>query len=100
MKRGRSRGKENATDEEVRGNARGRETVRVAMIKSSLPVDLPRVPFERERERRGEVELAVRVRLASFYALCLRPLGSYLTDVPPFIFDSIDSSSPPLDRAT
>jgi hypothetical protein len=38
--------------------------------------------FGKEREDRA------RVRLASFYAaLCLRPLDSYLSDAPPFIFE-------------
>lgn len=78
------------------GKCESKRNVRVAMIKSSLLADLPEVPFGRAKERgreMGRKTRRARVRLASFYAaLCLPPLGSYLTDAPPFILSSIDSS--------
>lgn len=89
-------GKRRTRRREVREKCGRKRNVHVVMIKSSLLADLPEVPSGREKENeseRREGKLAVRVRLASFYAaLCLWPLSSYLTNASPFIFSSIDSS--------
>lgn len=100
LRKSRRKSKEgnDVTDEKAGSTEKcGRKrNVHVVMIKSSLLADLPEVPSGREKENESERrkgKLAVRVRLASFYAaLCLRPLSSYLTNASPFIFSSIDSS--------
>lgn len=65
------------------GECERRRNVRVAMIKSSLLADL----LEVLSKKRGKT-LRGFVWLPFTRPLCLRPLGSYLSDAPPFILFS------------